>query len=185
MAEDDARRRNRRVFVSFQCKSVGAAGSSFAKPKMAGYMEDLQGSAVRQTVIVDGSILLPGNLSRHLPDIVAPSGSVWVTSSVRQASDFDIDLAISVPHHGSLERAPVIEVPSSGETILSYVCKPDCLEAMLGCLEQNFRRRATKRGLRAAQRYYWFQVARAVISFGLDALYRLDLLWGLLDKLKF
>ena len=47
------------------------------------------------------------------------------------------------------------------------------------------RRRATKNGLSAAHRYYWFQVARAVISFGLDAVQRLGLLRSLLDQLRF
>ena len=189
MADDHARSRNRRVFFSFECKSTDATGSSFAQPKIAkqiaAYMADVRQPSISEMVIMDSDLSATLDLARHPPDIVFSPGSVRVTSSVRPASDFDIDLMVSVPHHGSPERAPDLEVPSVGEMILSYVCEPDRLEAMLGCLEQNFRRRATKNGLNAAHRYYWFQVARAVISFGLDAVQRLGLLRSLLDQLRF
>ena len=189
MADDHARSRDTRVLVSFQCKNTGATGSSFAQPEIAkqitAYMADVRQPSISEVVIVDGEFPAARDLARHPPDIVFSPGLVRVTSSVRPASDFDIDLMVSVPHHGSPERAPDLEVPSVGETILSYVCEPDRLEAMLGCLEQNFRRRATKNGLNAAHRYYWFQVARAVISFGLDAVQRLGLLRSLLDQLRF
>ena len=189
MADDHARSRGRRVFVSFQCKSTGAPGSSFAQPEIVtqitAYMTALPRPPISEVVIVDGFPPVQDNLSRRLPDVVFSSDSIRATSSVRPQSDFDIDLMVGVPHHGAPERAPACEVPSAGETILSYVCEPDRLEAMLGCLEQNFKRRATKHGRHAAQRYYWFQVARAVISFGLDALQRLDLLRSLLEKLRF
>jgi hypothetical protein len=68
-----------------------------------------------------------------------------------------------LPHHRSTGSTP----PCSGSAILEYVCPPDQLEAVLGDLERNFHRRANKRGFAAARRWYWWQVARSVIAFGI------------------
>jgi len=82
-------------------------------------------------------------------------------------------------------KRPVLGIPTAGETILAYLCKPDRLEVTLGCLEENFRRRAAKHGPRTAQRYYWFQVVRAIAAFSLEALGIFEAWRDLFNKWRF
>ena len=73
-------------------------------------------------------------------------------------------ILLQVPHHGPRPSAP----PAAAVAILEYVCPPHRLETVLGDLEQNFRRRSYGRGPAAARRWYWWQVARSAITFGIQ-----------------
>ena len=75
------------------------------------------------------------------------------------------------------------KVPSAAETMISYVCTPDRLEAVLGDLERNFARRAARHGDKAARRWYWWQTFRTVTVFGVQMVVKLVLLRELLRKL--
>lgn len=88
---------------------------------------------------------------------------------------------IVAPHHGAGEALP--DVPSGAETVVSYVCTPDRLEAVLGDLQRNFIRRAIKHGEKAARRWYWWQTARTVAAFGVQIVVRVVMLRALLEKL--
>lgn len=77
-----------------------------------------------------------------------------------------------------------LEVPWIGETILSSVCRPDTPEKTLSCLQELFRRRAAKRGVRAIQQWYYWQIARVAAALGLRAVARIVLLRVLLSKLR-
>jgi hypothetical protein len=54
------------------------------------------------------------------------------------------------------------ETPKSAESVLALLYAPDRLEAILGDLEENYRRYAAKHGVAAARRWYWFKVAQEV-----------------------
>ena len=77
----------------------------------------------------------------------------------------------------------VPDVPSAAETIISYACSPDRLEAVLGDLQRNFARRVAKHGDTAARRWYWWQTARTLTAFGLQLVTKAVLLRALLAKL--
>lgn len=74
-------------------------------------------------------------------------------------------------------------VPSAAETIISYICTADRLEAILGDLQRNFLRRAVKHGETAAQRWYWWQTIRTVAAFGVQIGVKLAMVRELLEKL--
>jgi hypothetical protein len=102
----------------------------------------------------------------------------WSSPSVRIVSSLN---AVTSETCTALVIVP--RVPSTAETILSYVCTPDRLEAVLGDLERNFDRRAAKHGEKAARHWYWWQTARTVIIFGIQIIASLALLRGLFRKL--
>jgi hypothetical protein len=108
--------------------------------------------------------------------------------SPHQDSDYNIDMVvfandqvIRAPHNGSREARP--SMPRAGEIIRGYVCRPDRLEAVIGDLERNFRKRAIKHGVAAARRWYWWQVVRSVGAFGIKLLQSAELVDELLRKL--
>ena len=103
--------------------------------------------------------------------------------NIKKSSIYDIylDFGTYVHHHG-VRRCPP-DVPSAAETIISYVCTPDRLEAVLGDLERNFARRAAKHGEHAARRWYWWQTARTVVVFGFQIVVSAVALRELLRKL--
>jgi hypothetical protein len=74
-------------------------------------------------------------------------------------------------------------IPPAGETVLWYICSPDRLEVVLGDLEEKFLRRAATSGSAAARNWYWWQVARTALAFGLQIIVKLALLRGILEKL--
>lgn len=85
--------------------------------------------------------------------------------------------------HVERSSCPRATVPSTAEAIISYVCRPDCAEAVLGDLQRNFSRYATRHGEKAARRWYWWQTIRTGATFCTMALSRLVLLKMLLGKL--
>ena len=172
--EISPRRRKRHVFVSYQCKSLNVSGSSRAEPAIApelraAYLARFE-QLLREKVVLDGDAVAPSNMNRYTANIARSEGTWRASSTVHPTSSMDVDLIVQLTDHGPQPKRPVLEVPTVGETILTYLCKPDRLEVTLGCLEESFRRRAAKHGLRAAQRYYWFQVGRAIAAFSLEAL---------------
>lgn len=88
--------------------------------------------------------------------------------------------ATSLPRYS--EQLALPRVPSSAETLISYVCTPDRLEAVLGDLERNFVRRAAKHREKAARRWYWWQTARTVAAFGVEIVVKLVMVRELLRK---
>jgi hypothetical protein len=76
-----------------------------------------------------------------------------------------------------------LSIPTAAETIISYVCTPDRLEAVLGDLERNFARRAAKHGEEEARRWYWWQTVRTVAAFGVQIVVRIVMVRELLRKL--
>lgn len=74
-------------------------------------------------------------------------------------------------------------IPSLAESVISYVCAPDRLEAVLGDLQRNSCRYASKHGAKAARRWYWWQTVRTFAAFGFQTLARLVLAHELLKRL--
>ncbi|WP_162913410.1 hypothetical protein [Rhodospirillaceae bacterium SYSU D60014] len=77
------------------------------------------------------------------------------------------------------------QVPVLGEAILFYLCPAEQLESILGDLEECFQRRAIKRGLGSAWRWYYWQVLRSAGAFALNLLGRMALVKELIDRLGF
>jgi hypothetical protein len=92
-----------------------------------------------------------------------------------------VDAVFKVPHHGR----QIAQVPALGETILSYVCSPERVHSILGDLEEIFRKREQRAGVRAARRWYWWQVVRAVCAFGFESLKIVSQIQSLLNKIGF
>jgi len=125
------------------------------------------------------------------PSLITKSNiayEVWRFESEARQNRFPVVLVdgscdLSSFGNGSTHQ-PMIAVPSAAETIISYVCTPDRLEAVLGDLERNFARRATKQGEKAARGWYWWQTARTVAAFGFQIVVKAVLLRELLRKLR-
>jgi hypothetical protein len=78
---------------------------------------------------------------------------------------------------------PEVQVPRLGEIILPYLCSPEVSEALLGDLDEGFRRRTTKRGVAAALWWYRWQIARSVVKFAANVLFRVVSILEALRKL--
>jgi hypothetical protein len=91
--------------------------------------------------------------------------------------------AVARLRHQSLRSQSAPGVPSLPETIISYVCTPDRLVAVMGDLQRNFSRRAAKHGEKAARRWYWWQTARTVAAFVFQIIVKVVMLRELLRKL--
>jgi hypothetical protein len=78
---------------------------------------------------------------------------------------------------------PRIELPTIGESILSYLYPPEHLVGMLGDLEEGFHNRVAKHGLRAGRRWYLWQVTRSVLVCAFRLLRILVLIREALEKL--
>ena len=74
-------------------------------------------------------------------------------------------------------------VPHRAETIITYVCPTDRLEAVLGDLEERFAQRVVNCGEKAARHWYWWQAIRSVTAFLFRTAQRGMLFWELLEKL--
>jgi len=94
-----------------------------------------------------------------------------------------LQFSYTVNRTGELRPLVATDVPSTAETIISYLCTPDRLEAVLGDLQRNFARRAAKHGEKAARRWYWWQTARTVAAFGVQIVMKVVMLRALLEKL--
>jgi hypothetical protein len=62
--------------------------------------------------------------------------------------------------------APAPAAPRFGELLITLVCGQHRQEAVLGDLAEGFAARARIRGLRNANAWYWWQVAKSVGPFG-------------------
>jgi hypothetical protein len=78
---------------------------------------------------------------------------------------------------------PEVQVPKVGENILQYLCSPEVSEALLGDLAEGFRRRTTERGRAAALWWYRWQIARSVVKFTANVLFRVASVIEALRKL--
>lgn len=93
------------------------------------------------------------------------------------------DVRESAPYAFRSYAARAEEVPKLADGILIYVCSPEVLEQTLGDLEEGFRQVAAERGAAAARRWYYWQVARSVVTFVASSLFRLVSLLEALRKL--
>lgn len=103
---------------------------------------------------VDRDHIMPHNINRNL-----------LSSAHGRDLDVDLvvymdDLVLKVPAQAT------VTPPFLGERILRYLCTPAELEGVIGDLEETFRKIVTKDGRGAAQRWYWWQVARSCAAFG-------------------
>ncbi len=70
-------------------------------------------------------------------------------------------------------------VPLRAEELLSWICSPDEMEEVLGDFEERFIWVRERRGLPAAQRWYWAQVVKYAAKIGRNLVKK-----GTLDKIK-
>jgi hypothetical protein len=103
-----------------------------------------------------------------------------LNAELAQAFDRGEVIVVQDESCGSGFRKERVEVPAAGELLLSYVTSPESLEAMLGDLEERFRKIASRHGLPAARLWYSWEVARSVVNF----IGRAAVLWELLRKLR-
>ena len=76
------------------------------------------------------------------------------------------------------------KVPTFAALILGFVCPPDRLEAVLGDLDQTFQRLAKECNIRAARKWYYWQVIRSVAAFGFGGLQKAAALYELFEKFR-
>jgi hypothetical protein len=120
---------------------------------------------------VDRDHIMPHNINRHL-------------FSSAHSRDFDVDLVVYMDDLVLKVPAEVsVAPPALGERILRYLCTPAELEGVLGDLEETFRKIVAKDGRGAAQRWYWWQVARSGAAFGMKLLSAAVVVKEMLSKL--
>lgn len=104
------------------------------------------------TTHVDHDHVVPHNIHRHLS---------------AHGRDLDVDVVVYMDDLVLKIPAEVtVPPPVLGERVLRYLCTPAELEGVIGDLEETFRKIVTKDGRGAAQRWYWWQVARSGAAFG-------------------
>ena len=105
--------------------------------------------------------------------------STVTTRTINIPASFEIRIGTPIVK----ANTPPIEVPAIGESILSYLYPPERRESMLGDFEEGFRSRAIKHGLRAARRWYFWQVTRSVLECAFSLLRILVWIREALEKL--
>jgi hypothetical protein len=124
-------------------------------------------------------------MAKELDEIVITSNSDEIERFVNtypvSPAVFDQLIEHTRSRHDATVRGSGI--PPTAETIISYICTPDRLEAVLGDLERNFARRAAKHSEKAARRWYWWQTTRTVAAFGVQIAVKLVIVREMLRKL--
>jgi hypothetical protein len=128
--------------------------------------------------------MMAGNSSRYRRAI--PNGTIAVT----QANGKTYLLRLDLRRHGASVHAVKSlaikqEPPAAGVSILSWLYRGDSLEALLGDLEEEYQKRAMEHGVSAAQRWYYWQVARSVLVSLASALELVVRIYDALKKLGF
>jgi hypothetical protein len=86
--------------------------------------------------------------------------------------------------HAMLDDKERFPAPSAGDLILSWVCPPDKLEALLGDLREICAKRAKTHGVRSARLMYWWHVTRTTGFYLLGALMRVLKILMLVEALR-
>jgi hypothetical protein len=176
--------RGQRMFI--QCKQQQASRGQRDTGQLAAYLANLQSSRTQAAMKV--MITHPDDDHEWVARRMHLQGDAGQLRA-HYGPDYDIDIVVSsdddgvirVPHHGKAAEGP--PPPSAGGTILAYICRPDRLEAVLGDLERNFRKRAMRYGVVAARRWYWWQVTRSIGAFCFKLLQSAETIHELLRKL--
>jgi hypothetical protein len=85
-----------------------------------------------------------------------------------------------VDHH----QEESVAAPKIAEKLLSLLLPAETQDALLGCLQEGFRRKAKLEGLKEANQWYWWQFGQALGPTLVRAVIRLLMLRELLDRLK-
>jgi hypothetical protein len=110
-------------------------------------------------------------------------GTEWTTAR-QGGSHFGLDYRIKYLYVPSKSPNLMASVAPDASLLFSIFVSQEERDAFLGDLEERFRLQVTKKGSRAATRWFWQEVIHSFFSLALNALKRLSALEKLIERYR-